>query len=111
MDILISAEGDHEPKGHHYMVVDGEGALIDLSGVDGTLHDPAILRVTWGTIGVGGAAMPGGVITRRGGTTQNFFDAKLLEPYLAAFKARRQALAAEQAKFDQMAKNQSPATA
>lgn len=91
MKVLISAEGQHDPP-WHYVAVDDVGLLVDLSGVSGTLHDPSILRVQWGPAD---AARESGTILRRGGTVQVFFDRGLLDPYVAAWRARRQALAGQ----------------
>lgn len=93
MRVLISAEGNHEPKGHHYMVVDGHGFLVDLSKVEGTLVDPVILRVEWGPMRDGNVPRDGGVITRRDGSQQAFWDMRLLEPYLAAYNLKKIELA------------------
>lgn len=89
MRVLISAEGDHDPKGQHYMVVDGVGFLIDLSGVQGTLADPTILKTEWGPTIIGGEQRQGGNIFRKDGGRQPFFDEGLLKPYLDAYKARK----------------------
>lgn len=92
MNVLISNEGKHEPAGHHYMVVDGHGLLVDLSGVSGQLLDPTITRVTWGLQRDGVEMKPGGTIVRQDGHKQVFWEAKLLEPYLEAWRAKRDEL-------------------
>jgi hypothetical protein len=89
MRVLISSEGENEPAGQTYMVVDGHGFLIDLSGVHGTLVDPTILRVEWGPSVISGQPQECGFITRRGVPPQPFFDKDLLKPYLDAWRARR----------------------
>lgn len=89
MKVLITAEGNHEPKGHHFMVVDKHGVLLDLSNVQGSLHDPTIAKVTWGLIQDGRQIREGGVITRVDGHRQVFFDQAPLAPYLEAYRARR----------------------
>lgn len=93
MRVLISAEGDHSPKDHQYMVVDNHGILIDLSKVDGNLIDPTISRVEWGMRADGNVQREGGVIVRRDGGQQKFWDKAVLEPYLEAYYARRAELA------------------
>jgi hypothetical protein len=99
MHVLISSEGNHEPKGQHYMAVDAVGLLIDLAAVKGTLHDSVIARVTWGQLTNGRAMRDGGVIVRRDGSRQTFFEQVLLEPYLGAFKLRKAQIEAEQIAF------------
>lgn len=94
MRVLISAEGEHDPAGHHLMAVDGHQFLIDLSGVAGALVDPNILRVEWGSTVLGTEVRDGGQIIRRDGTKQAFWDRAALEPYLAAWRARRDELMA-----------------
>lgn len=93
MQVLISAEGEHEDsdgnKGLHRMQVDNHSLLIDLSKVRGALADRTILRVDWGHRIIGGAAGEGGTITLRDGSTRPFADKAALKPYLDAFKARR----------------------
>lgn len=89
MQVLISAEGEHDPKGHHLMVVDCYGFLIDLSGVQGSLVDPTITRVTWGMQLDGTTLREGGIIYRQDGHQQHFWDRALLQPYLDAYEARR----------------------
>lgn len=90
MRALISA-GDHDPKGHHHMVVDGHGLLLDLSGVQTPfpLHDPTIVQTEWTLVQDGTRSRPGGIITRQDGSKQVFYDEALLAPYLAAYRARR----------------------
>lgn len=97
MRVLISAEGQHDPAGCHYMVVDGYGFLIDLSRVQGTLHDPTIARAEWGPAVHEGQAREFGHIVQRDGHTRSFFDKGLLTPYLNAFAARKAELEAAQA--------------
>lgn len=92
MRVLISAEGNHEPAGQHYMVVDNHGFLVDLSRVTGTLHDPTILRSEWGPIVTPGGFVDAGVITRQDGGKQPFYGKDLLKPYLDAWKARKAVL-------------------
>ncbi len=92
MRVLISAEGDHEPAGHHLMSVDGHQFLIDLSGVRGGLVDPSILRIDWGPTVLGAETRDGGQITRRDGSKATFWDRAALEPYLKAWRARRDEL-------------------
>lgn len=92
MRVLISAEGNHEPAGHHLMAVDGHQFLIDLSGVQGALVDPSIRRVEWGSLVMSGEVRDGGTITRQDGSKQHFLDRAALEPYLAAWRARRDEL-------------------
>lgn len=94
MRVLISAEGEHEPAGHHYMVVDNHGLLVDLSNVLGALHDPTIRRVEWGQVQDGVQIRDGGTIIRQDGHRQLFFDLKALDPYLAAYKAKLDELTA-----------------
>ena len=94
MRVLISAEGQHDPPGQ-YMVVDGHGLLIDLTGVAGTLVDPTILRVEWGPSVITGQPQEAGIITRRGEARQQpFYDKALLTPYINAFRARLAVLTA-----------------
>ena len=88
MRVLISAEGNHEPAGHHLMVVDGHATLVDLGSVVGSLHDAAIARVEWGTVIDGKQIKPGGTITRVDGSRRPFFDRSALMPYLNAFNAK-----------------------
>jgi hypothetical protein len=92
MRIMISADGDHEPKGLLYMVVDGNGFLIDLSGVQGTLVDPTIKRVEWGPTVINNEGRDAGTIVRQDDTQQTFFDFDLIRPYVDAFNVRRAAL-------------------
>lgn len=97
MRVLISAEGNHEPAGHHYMVVDNHGFLVDLSNVMGTLTDPTIKRVEWVPTVAAGQVREGGAIVRADGSRQQFWDASLLKPYLDAWTRRRVELAAPSA--------------
>lgn len=96
MDVLISAEGNHTDSAGvripHTMVVNDHLLALDLTGVAGTLVDPAITRVTWGIQADGTVMREGGTIHRRDGGRQVFWDRALLEPYLAAFEARKAAL-------------------
>jgi hypothetical protein len=94
MRVLISAEGNHEPAGHHLIVVDGKATLVDLSGVTGSLHDPSIARVEWGTVQDGNEIKPGGTIVRTDGSRRPFFDRSALMPYLNAFNDQIAARAA-----------------
>ncbi len=94
MRVLISAEGNHEPAGQHYMMVDNQAVLLDLSGVQGALHDPSVKRVEWGTVQDGKEIKPGGTIVRRDGTRQPFFDRGAIMPYLDAFNAKMAAMKA-----------------
>lgn len=89
MNVLISAEGDHDPKGLLYMQVDRHGFLIDLSTVVGNLVEPTIKRVEWGPVIVDGGLREGGTIVRLDGGRQTFFDQGLLKPYLDAWRARK----------------------
>lgn len=95
MRVLISAEGHHEPAGHHLMAVDNHQFLIDLSGVPGALVDTGIVRVEWGPTVAAGEIRDGGTITRKDGSKQAFWDAAALEPYLVAWRARRDLLLVE----------------
>lgn len=94
MRVLISGIGDHDPKDHHYMLVENHGFLIDLRGVKGTLVDPAITQVEWDVLHKNGERREGGVITRRDGTKQTFFDKALIQPYIDAWKAKKAQLEA-----------------
>lgn len=94
MRVLISGEGNHEPAGQHYMSVDNHGFLIDLSEVQGTLHDPTIARAEWGKVIEQGQPRDGGTIVQRDGHRQRFFDQALLKPYLDAYAAQRARLEA-----------------
>lgn len=87
MRVIISAEGEHDPPGRHLVKVDDHQRLMDLSGVRGTLHDPTILRVTWGLVSRGSETREGGTITMRDGTERTFFEKGPLKPYLDAFRA------------------------
>jgi hypothetical protein len=90
MQVVISGEGRHDPVGTVYMSVNAHGFLIDLSAVPGDLVDPAILRVEWGRQVVRGEAGEAGRIIRRGESrVQVFHDRQLIEPYLAAWRARK----------------------
>lgn len=100
MRVLISAEGEHEPAGHHLMAVDGHQFLIDLSQVQGGLVDPSILRVEWGPSVLATEVRDGGQITRRDGSKSTFWDRSALEPYLAAWRARREELRTKSAHQD-----------
>lgn len=91
MRVLISAEGAHEPP-HHYMAVDNHGFLIDLSQVAGSLVDPTITKVEWGTRVLGTEVRDGGVIIRKDGSNRVFWDRAALEPYLKAWRAKRDEL-------------------
>ena len=88
MRVLISAEGNHEPAGHHLIIVDGKATLVDLSGITGSLHDPSIARVEWGTVQDGKEIRPGGRIVRTDGSVARFLDRSALMPYLNAFNAK-----------------------
>jgi len=79
--------GDHKPEGHHFVVLDNRGRLMDLSQVRGTLHDPTITKVTWGMVSHGAETREGGTIFRVNGPPQAFFDRGPLKPYLEAFEA------------------------
>lgn len=92
MRVLISAEGTHDPAGHHLMAVDGHQFLIDLSQIQGGLVDPGILRVEWGPTVLVTEVRDGGQITRRDGSKQAFWDKAAIEPYLTAWRARRDEL-------------------
>lgn len=82
------SRGNHEPAGHHYVVLDGHGRLMDLSLVTaGTLHDPTMAKVTWGMVSLGSETREGGQITRTDGSRQTFFDRGVIKPYIDAFKA------------------------
>jgi hypothetical protein len=87
----------------HHMVVDNHGVLVDLSGVQHSVvnaqsfNDPAVSRVEWGLHslpdGRGGLrTVEGGTVHLRNGSVQPFFDRNLLDPYLAAYRARKQEL-------------------
>lgn len=92
MSVVISNEGEHEPTGLHYMVVDNHGLLVDLSKIAGTLIDPTISRVTWGLQRDGGQMREGGTIIRQDGSKQLFWDSELLKPYLDAWRMKRDEL-------------------
>lgn len=92
MRVLISAEGTQDPAGLHLMSVDAHQFLIDLSKVQGALVDPTILRVEWGPTVLATEVRDGGQITRRDGSKQAFWDKAALEPYLTAWRARRDEL-------------------
>jgi hypothetical protein len=96
MRVLISAEGNHDPAGLHLMAVDGHQFLIDLSNVHGGLVDPSIVRIDWGPTVLATEVRDGGQITRRDGSKSTFWDKTALEPYLAAWRARRDELATKQ---------------
>lgn len=84
--------GNHEPAGQHYVKLNDRGRLMDLSQINGTLHDPTISKVTWGIVTRGAESREGGMIYRAiGGKPQAFFDKGPLKPYLAAFKAAENA--------------------
>lgn len=87
MQLLISAEGEHDPPGRHLVRLDNHQILLDLARVNGTLHDPTIARVTWGFVSRGNETREGGTIVLTDGTERTFFDRGLLKPYLDAFHA------------------------
>jgi len=83
------------PAAHWRMVVDGHGVPIDLDDVrnsivdPGTLTGPTVASVTWGPTVMSGEAREAGMIVKKNGTRQAFFDRKLLAPYLALYRQRR----------------------
>jgi hypothetical protein len=109
--IRWATDAEQAPNITHYMVVDGRGLLIDLSGLQHSVVnpdsfvDPTITGVTWGLVGLpdgkgGIRSVEGGTIMRQGQQPQTFFDRELLKPYLAAFDGRRLELARAQAEYD-----------
>ena len=94
MRVLISNEGDHEPKGT-YMVVDSHGLMVDLSKIAGQLLDRSVTRITWEPQIVNGESTEGGAIYRQDGGRQVFWDRDLLKPYLDAYQARKVELLAQ----------------
>lgn len=101
MQLSIISDGQHEPGGHHFMVVDRAGVLLDLSGVQGTLHDPTVTRIEWGLVRDGTEIREGGTITMQDGSQRpTFFDKTLLKPYLDTWTAKMAANAAAQAAFN-----------
>lgn len=101
MRVIIANDGGHEPAGRHYVAVNSHGALIDLTHVPGTLHDPTITRAEWGPVVVNGATTEAGTITRQDGTKQTFWDRNLLTHYLVAFDNQCKELARAQAEYDE----------
>lgn len=99
MDVLIDASGHHMAPGH-LIRVDQSQTVVDLSNVVGDLHDPTILRVTWGMLSKGGDTRPGGTITLVDGTKRTFFDYSILTPYLTAFDATIAQRRADQVAYD-----------
>lgn len=87
MRLLISAEGEHDPPGHH-IVVGNFGLLLDLNGL-GSLVDATIRRVEWGPNMLENGSREGGIITRTDGHRTPFQDRGALKPYLAAFEKRK----------------------
>ena len=77
---------DHTGSRLPFMVVDRHGVLVDLSKVQGTLVDPTIARVEWGPVVANGQQRDGGVIVRTDGSKQAFWDARVLAPYVKAWK-------------------------
>jgi hypothetical protein len=79
--------GAHVPP-HAYVSVNNHGFLVDLSNVRGTLWDgPTVAKVQWGLRDTFRREF--GRVTLKNGTTRSFFDKKLMEPYLAAWREKK----------------------
>ena len=93
MRVVILA-GDHDPRWMTYIAVDNHGTLVDLSNVKGPLADASIQRTEWRP-GVDNVEY--GSIYYRDGHVQTFHDRSVVDPYIAAFRARVAELQAQSA--------------
>lgn len=81
--------GDHIPP-FPFMIVDGYGLHVDLSGVTGELYDHAtVAKIEWGILHPGTGKLFGTVRLKNGQKPRVFWDGKLMAPYLTAYAIRR----------------------
>jgi hypothetical protein len=103
MKVSVDCEGRHDPS-WHYVVVDGHGVLVDLTGLGGPVGEPGVARIEWDDqipvlfpAGVDRAtgkpfqAQPAGKVWRRPpGTSQvmatGFTDGSQIAPYVEAWR-------------------------
>lgn len=78
--------GDHIPN-LPFMIVDKHGLHVDLSNVTGELWDPTVAKIEWGILHPG-TGRTFGRVHLKNGQGRIFWDAMLIQPYLATYMAR-----------------------